>query len=104
MHPGVTACAAVAFLVAGVGSVRGVLLLRLPLSRVATVRVGHGMLEVRLRLVEMRLAAVHSRLVHAYFELAGSGDGRAAAAVVVLVEGVKVVAVMALSTQRSLDQ
>lgn len=108
MHPGVTATAAVAFLVAGVGSVRGVLLL--PLSRVATVRivleVRLSLVEVRLRLVEVRLAAVHSRLVHAYFELAWSGDrcAAAAAAVVVLVEGVKVVAVTTLSTQRCFDQ
>lgn len=107
MHPGVTATAAVAFLVAGVGSVRGVLPLRLPQSRVATVRVGRAVLEVRLRVVEVRLAAVHSRLVHAYFELAWSGDrcaAAAAAAMVVLVEGVKVVAVTTLSTQRCFDQ
>lgn len=97
MHPVVTATAAVALLVAGVGAPGGVVLLQLLLPQVATVRVGSGMLEVR-------LAAVHSRLVHAYFELAGSGDGYAGAAVVVLVEGVKVVAVMALGTERRFDQ
>lgn len=97
MHSVVTATTAVAFLVASVGAPGGVVLLQLLLPQVATVRVGYGMLEVR-------LAAVHSRLVHTYFELTGSGDGHAAAAVVVLVEGVEMVAVMVLGTERCFGQ
>lgn len=92
VHPVVTA-----FLVAGVGAPGGVVLLQLLLPQVATVRVGY-------RVLEVRLAAVHSRLVHAYFELAGSGDGHAAAAVVVLVEGVEIIAVMALGAERRFGQ
>lgn len=95
MHALVTATAAVAFLVAGGGAGGGVVLVQLLLPQVATVRVGNGMLEVR-------LAAAHPWLVHAYFELAGSGDGHAA--VVVLVEGVQVLAIMALGTERRFDQ
>lgn len=100
VHAVVAATAAVALLVAGVGAPGGEVLLQLLLPQVATGRVGYGMLAVG-------LAAVHSRLVHAYFELAGSGDGHAAAAaaaVVVLVEGVEVVAVMALGAEGRFDQ
>lgn len=84
-----------AFPVAGVGAPGGEVLLQLLLPQVATGRVGYGMLAVR-------LAAVNSRLVHSYFELAGSGDGHAA--VVVLVEGVELVAVMALGAEGRFDQ
>lgn len=102
MHSGTTATTAVAFFVTSVAlgtSSRRVLLLLVlfSLSRVTTVGVGDGMLEVR-------LAAVHPRLVHANFELAGSGDRCAAAAVVVLVEGVEVVAVIVLGTTGGFDQ
>lgn len=97
VHAVVAATAAVALLVAGVGAPGGEVLLQLLLPQVATGRVGDGMLAVG-------LAAVHSWLVHAYFELAGSGDGHAAAAVVVLVEGVDVAAVMALGAEGRFDQ
>lgn len=102
MHSGTTATTAVAVFIASVAlgtSSRGVLLLLVlfSLSRVATLRVGDGMLE-------LRLAAVHPWFVHANFELAMSGDGCAAASVVILVEGVKVVAVIVLGTMGSFDQ
>lgn len=102
MHSGTTASTAVAVFIANVAlgtSSRGVLLLLVlfSLSRVATLRVGDRMLEVR-------LAAVNPGFVHAYFELAGSGDGCAAASVVILVEGVEVVAVVVLGTMGSFDQ
>lgn len=102
MHSGTTAAAAVAIFIATVAlgtSSRRVLLwlVLLSLSRVATVREGD-------RVLQVRLAAVHPRFVHANFELAGSGDGYAAAPVVVLVEGVEVVAVIALGTTGSFDQ
>lgn len=73
------------------------LLVLLSLSRVATLRVGELMLEVR-------LAAVHSRFVHANFELAGSRDRHVATSMVVFVEGVKVVAGIVLCTFGSFDQ
>lgn len=66
-----------------------VLLLLFSLSWVATVRVGDGTLDVR-------LAAVHPWFVYTNFELTGSGDGGAAAAMVILVEGVQAVAVTVL--------
>ncbi len=102
MHSGTTAAAAVAVFIASVAlgaPSRGVLLrlVLLSLSRVAAVRVGHGMMEVR-------LAAVHPRFVHANFELAGSGDGRAAASVVILVERVKLIAAVAFGTVGSFHQ
>lgn len=86
VHSGTTATTAIAILVAsmtlGPSSRRVLLLLELlSLSWVTTVRVGDGMWEVR-------LAAVHPRLVHTNFELTGSGDRCAAAAMVILVEGV----------------
>lgn len=55
-------------------------------------------------MLQVRLAAVHARLVHANFELAGPRCRRVAAPMVVLVEGVKVVAVIVLSTAGSFDQ
>lgn len=100
MHSGATASTAVAVFIAGVAlrasGRRVLLLLVLLLSRVAALRVGD-------RLLEVRLAAVHPRFVHANLELAVSGDGRVAA-VVVLEEGVEVVAVMVLGAARSFDQ
>lgn len=102
MHSGTTATTAVAVFITSVAlgtSSRGVLLLLVlfSLSRVATMRVGDGVLEVR-------LAAVHPRFVDANFELAVSGDGCAAASVVVLVEGVEVVVVIVLGTMGSFHQ
>lgn len=89
VHSGITV-SAVAIFVTGMAlgtSSRRVLLQRFPLPWVAAGSVGDRMLEVR-------MAAMHPRLVHANFELAGSGDGRdAAAAVVILVQCVDVVAV-----------
>lgn len=102
MHSGATATTAVAVFITSVAlgaSGRGVLrLLVLWLSWVATLRVGDLMLR------ELRLAAVHARFVHADFELAVSRNGHDAASVVVLEEGVEVVAVIVLGGVRSFDQ
>lgn len=101
MHSGTTATTAVAIFITSVAlgtSRRGILLLLiLLLSRVATLRVGDLMLEVR-------LATVHAWFVYANFELTVSGDGYVAASMVVVVEGVEVVAVIALGSMRSFDQ
>lgn len=100
MHSGITSTTAVAFFVAGatLGTPgRRVLLLLLSLSRVTTVRVGD-------RVLDVRLAAVHPRLVHANFKLAGPGNGRGAATVVVVVEGVEVHAGIALVSAAGFDQ
>lgn len=50
------------------------------------------------------MATVHPWLVHANFELAGSGDGCAAAPVVILVECIEVVTVITLGIMGSFDQ
>ena len=55
-------------------------------------------------MLEVRLGAVHPWFVHANFELTGTGYRRAAAPVVVLVEGVEVVALIAFRTSGSFDQ
>lgn len=73
------------------------MLVLLSLSRVATWRVGDVMLEVR-------LAAVHPWFVHTNFELAGPRERRVAASVIVLIQGVKVVAVIVLVSMGSFDQ
>lgn len=102
MHSGTAAATAIAVFITSVAlgaSSRGVLLLLVlfPRPRAATLRVGDRRLEVR-------LAAVHPRLVHSDFELAGPGDRRAAASMVVVVEGVEVVAVIVLGTVGGFDQ
>ena len=104
MHSRATATTAVAVFITSVAlgapgrGVLRLLVLRLWLSQVATLRVGDLMLR------ELRLGALHARFVHADFELAVSGDGRDAASMVVLEEGVEVVAVIVLGGVRSFDQ
>ena len=60
------------------------MLVLLSLSGVATWNVGDLMLEVR-------MTAVNSRLVHTDFELAGPRERRVGVSVVILIQGVKVV-------------
>lgn len=103
MHSGTTPATAVAVFIArvalGTSSRRVLLLLVLfSLSRVTAGRVGGD------RMLEVRLGAVHPRFVRANFELAGSGERCAAAPVVILVEGVEVVAAIVLGTTGSFDQ
>lgn len=103
MHSRTAATTAVAVFITGVAlrtCGRGVLLVLvlLSLSGVAARRVGDLMLDVR-------LAAVNPWFVHADSELAGPRERRAAAApVVVLIQGVKVVAVIVLVGMGCFDQ
>lgn len=100
MHPPPTAVAIFVTSVAQGPTRRGVLLLMM----VVLLQFGVGTRRVRDLTLEVRLTAVHPRLVHADFELAGPRKGRVAASVLVVVEGVEVIAVIALGSVRSFDQ
>lgn len=55
-------------------------------------------------MMEVRLAAGYPRFVHTNFELAVPRDGQIAVSVVILVERVKMVGVIVLSSTGNLDQ
>lgn len=103
MHSGTAATTAVAIFIARMAlrtSSRGVLrlLVWFALSRVAALRVGRDLM------LEVGLGTVQPRFVHTNFELARPRHRHAAAAVIVLVEGVQVVPVVVLSAVGGFDQ